>query len=385
MGRAHALRPAGEGAAVVRIATFNVHSLFERAAALNEQDWAVGRPALEAQARVNEILGNLVYTPDDKAEIVRLLTDLGLARSDDGGRYAILRQNVGRLVKRSKGTLTVVAEGRADWIGWVELKTEPVNEVATRNTAQVLRDVGAQIQAVVEADSRTALRDFSSIMLPAVGAEPFAHVMLIDGNDDRKIDVGLLTRPGFDIVGIVSHVDDADDQGLIFSRDCPEYTVATPAGRSVVLLVNHLKSKGFGSQQSSNARRARQAARVAAIYEGLVAAGRADVIVLGDFNDTPASAPLAALLAGTDLRDVTTHPTFVSDGHPGTFGNGNAADKIDYLLLSPSLYDRVTGGAIFRKGVWGGVHGDRWPIYPTMTRPVEAASDHAALWADLDL
>jgi endonuclease/exonuclease/phosphatase family metal-dependent hydrolase len=105
--------------------------------------------------------------------------------------------------------------------------------------------------------------------------------------------------------------------------------------------------------------------------------------VLGDFNDTPDSAPLAPLLGGTDLKDITTHPKFTSDGRPGTFGNGAKSEKIDYILLSPALFSRVSGGAIFRKGVWGGKNGTLFPHYPTITRKVEAASDHAAIYADI--
>lgn len=55
-------------------------------------------------------------------------------------------------------------------------------------------------------------------------------------------------------------------------------------------------------------------------------------------------------------------------------------------LLSPDLYAKATGGAIFRMGVW---HGPRtrnpWPIYDTLTTEVHAASDHAAIYADIDL
>jgi exonuclease III len=55
------------------------------------------------------------------------------------------------------------------------------------------------------------------------------------------------------------------------------------------------------------------------------------------------------------------------------------SNKIDYLLLSPALFDRVKGGGIFRKGVWGGTN------YEEMTKAVHAASDHAAIWADIEL
>ena len=47
--------------------------------------------------------------------------------------------------------------------------------------------------------------------------------MLIDGNDDRGIDIGLLARDVSQIQSIVSHVDDTDAAGLIYSRDCAEY------------------------------------------------------------------------------------------------------------------------------------------------------------------
>jgi endonuclease/exonuclease/phosphatase family metal-dependent hydrolase len=368
----------------VRIASFNVENLFDRAKAFGLEDESARRAILEQYARINELFDQRAYSQADKAEMVELLAKLGLAQRDDGGDFALLRQNRGRLLRRPlQGETEIIANGRSDWIGWVELKTESVNELATQHTAMVIRDLGADVQAVVEADNRVALKRFSGIALTAVGGSAYDHVMLIDGNDDRGIDVALLTRTGFEIAAIASHVDDTDAKGEIFSRDCPEYTITTPAGERIVLLVNHFKSKGFGKQSSSNDKRRRQARRVAEIYRRLVSEGQANVIVLGDLNDTPDSAPLAPLLEKTDLRDITTHPNFTSDGRPGTFANGAASNKIDYVLLSPPLFQRVSGGGIFRKGVWGGKNGTLFPHYPTITRPVEAASDHAAIYAEI--
>ena len=45
----------------------------------------------------------------------------------------------------------------------------------------------------------------------------------------------------------------------------------------------------------------------------------------------------------------------------------------------------MTGGRIFRKGAWGGKNGTLWPHYATMTQAAEAASDHAAIYADIAL
>jgi endonuclease/exonuclease/phosphatase family metal-dependent hydrolase len=369
----------------MRIASFNVESLFNRPRAMNMSSWDDGKRILQAHARINELFNLSTYTMSVKTEILNLLTTLGL-RDKDEADYAILRQNRGHLLTRHvEGTVEITATGRVNWIGWVELTTEPVNQVATTHTARVIKDVDADIQAVVEADNRVALRDFSAIMLGFVKGTPYDHVMLIDGNDQRGIDVGVLTRTGFDIVRIRSHVDDADSKGQIFSRDCPEYTIKTPSGAEIVLLVNHLKSKGFGKQSENDAKRKRQATRVAEIYKGLQKEGQTNVVVLGDFNDFPGQPPLVPLLGNTDLRDITDHPKFTGDGRPGTFQNGTKSDKIDYILLSPNLFSKVTGGRIFRKGVWGGKNGTLFPHYPTMTGQVEQASDHAAIYADIKL
>jgi endonuclease/exonuclease/phosphatase family metal-dependent hydrolase len=249
----------------------------------------------------------------------------------------------------------------------------------------VIQQVDADVLGVVEAEDRVALKRFSELLLTSLGALPYAHVMVIDGNDDRGIDVGLMTKAGFDIAGIRSHVDDDDGQGQVFSRDCPEFVITTPSGERLVVLVNHFKSKGFGAASESNRRRERQAKRVKEIYERLRADGERHVVVMGDFNDTPGSRPLAPLLENTDLEDISAHPNFVSDGRPGTFRNGTKSNKIDYVLLSPELFANVTHGTFFRDGVWGGVHGTLFPHFPTMTRAIDAASDHAAVVADVDL
>jgi endonuclease/exonuclease/phosphatase family metal-dependent hydrolase len=369
----------------VRLASFNLENIFDRARALNQETWADGRPALEAVARLNQIFGKATYTATDRSAILTGLTKLGLAKSDDGGKFARLRQNRGHLLKRpTSGPPEVVATGRADWIGWVELKMEEVNEIATRTTAQVVRDVAADVVGVVEVDNRVALGRFNNALLPAVSTTPYPHVMVIDGNDDRGIDVGLMSR--FPIATMRSHVDDRVGDSVVFSRDCPEYEIALPGGDRLLLLVNHFKSKGYGGQAASNARRLRQAQRVREIYDARRQEGVAHIAVLGDFNDTPASDPLSPLLgAGSELRDVSAHPTFVSDGRPGTFANGTASGKIDYILLSPALFARVQRAGVWRKGVWGGKYGTLWEIYAEMEKPVHAASDHAAVWVDLDI
>jgi len=368
----------------MRVASFNVENLFDRAKAM-KLAWEDGREILERYARINQLLNKPVYTDEDKKEIKDLLRKLGLAKKDDGGKYALLRQIRGRLLRRPKaGGIEIVATGRPSWIGWVELKSEPVDELAMEHTAMVLRDVAADIVGVVEAENRIVLDKFSAQLLKRVGGHPYPHVMVIDGNDDRGIDVGLMTRLGYEMVTIRSHVDDTDAKGEVFSRDCPEFLITTPTGARIVVLVNHFKSKGYGRASDSNDRRTRQATRTAEIYQRLLEDGEENVVVLGDLNDTPDSTQLSPLFA-TGLRDASEHPSFSDDGRPGTYKNGTKSQKIDYLLLSPALFALVTGGRVFRTGVWGGTKGTLWPHYPKMTDAVHAASDHAAIYTDINL
>jgi endonuclease/exonuclease/phosphatase family metal-dependent hydrolase len=362
----------------MRIASYNVENLFNRAKALDQRTWAAGRPVLEAFARAGELLEEPVYTDDVRREILRELGRLGL-RGGDLAKFARLRQNRGRLLRRARdGRVEVVAGGRADWIGWVELTTDRCDEQALFNTARVILDVRADVLGVVEAESRHALKRFTDGGLRGL----YRHILVMDGNDERGIDVGVMSTAGFPVTGQRSHVDDVDERGRVFSRDCPEYHVDIGRPQRLVVLVNHLKSKGYGGKVASDAIRRRQAARVAQIYR---AQRSPYVVVLGDLNDTPDSEPLAPLLAGTDLRDISTHPAFADGGRPGTYGSCTARNKLDYVLLSPALFAAATGGGIERRGVWGGRNGVLWPIYETMTRAVHAGSDHAAIYADIDL
>jgi len=150
----------------MRSASFNVENLFERAKVLDLQSWAPGKPILAAQAELNALLEEPIYTDGIKARILELLTTLGLRRSDDS-EFVRLRKIRGQLLRRPR--------------------SGPVDELAMQHTAMVMRDINADILGVVEADSRPALKRFSDALLAEVHGTPYEQVMLVDGNDDRGI------------------------------------------------------------------------------------------------------------------------------------------------------------------------------------------------------
>ena len=389
----------------MRLAAFNVENLFDRAKVFNDDapDGA-HQGVLDAHAELNKLFEKPAYSAADKARMIELITFLGMLKSDEGsaddapnGGFTRIRKIRGQLIRRPRDPSEpreIVADGRADWVGWCELKTEAVDEQAMLHTAQVIADLAPHVLGVVEAESRPVLKRFHELLSMKLGVEArFRHIMLVDGNDDRGIDVGLATAEGYPIGAVTSHVDLRlpDGKTPLFSRDCPDYVVTTPAGARLHVLPNHFKSKFGGNDQSSRNRRKAQARATAEIYEALRAAGEENVAIIGDLNDTPGSEELQRLVQETDLKDVSTHPAFTEFQYRattggrgiGTFDTGRDDLKIDYILLSPAVFARVQSGGIFRKGAWTG--SDRWDMYPTLTRKVHAASDHHAIWVDLDL
>lgn len=371
----------------MRLSTFNVENLFERAVAMNLPTWKEGKKALEHVTRLNGLIERPEYTPAVKKELLEIMALYpGLI---DNGTSKLIRLREARgehlIIKHKKAPAEVRVSGRGDWIGWFELTREPIHATAIDNTARVINLVNADVQCVVEAEDRPGLLRFNDKIIPAVDGAPFEHVMLVDGCDDRGIDVGIMTRHGYSIGNVRSHVDDRDADGPIFSRDCAEYEIETPGGETLLVLLNHFKSKGYGKSEDSDKKRARQAIRTREIYDERIADGFENIVVAGDLNEVVDGAPIAALVKDRTLTDIMAHPRFVGDGLPGTHGNGGESAKLDYILMSPKLSNRVVGGGIERRGVWGGTHGDRFPHLPEIEGPADAASDHAALWVDLDL
>ena len=381
---------------LMRIAAFNVENLFDRAKVFNHDDLGTSRQVLDSLAELNILFEQYSYSNLIKSRMLELIEQLGMLHKDEGP-YTRIRKIRGRIVSRPKAPKApfIKANGRDDWIGWCELRTGVVNETAIINTARVIRDVDADVLALIEVESRPVLKQFHELMVKKLKfQQQYRHLMVIDGNDDRGIDVGLATRDGYPIGPMSSHVDDLDCAGFpIFSRDCPEYVVTTPSDAKLVVLPNHFKSKYGGNDRSSREKRLAQSRAVAQYYNSLIENGMENVVVLGDLNDTPDSDELKPLLCGTTLRDVSEHDSFThfefraNNGHKGigTHGLGNDNLKIDYLLLSPALFANVTSGGIFRKGMWPGTRPPRWTVYTELKKRHLAASDHHVIWADLNV
>ncbi len=381
----------------VRVASFNVENLFARPAAFSAENQAVGNQVLADYREFNTLIGNQVYSAADRERMKDLLValDVYYVNTHNAVRRRFTQTPAWAWMRKNRGSfdteptdptkdVEINATGRNAWIGWLELATHAVNEIGTRMTAKVITEIDADILAIIEAEDRTSLIRLNDELLGGM----YRHVMLVDGNDERGIDVGIMTKTGFPIRLIRSNVDAEDDQGTVFSRDCCEFAVGTPSGAVLRVLVNHFKSQsgGGGSQ------RKRQATKVRGIVEELVNDGDR-VLVLGDLNEgQPAldqPPPNLATLFDPNGPLVSCYqlPGFEVGARPGTFAPCALGDRLDYILLSHSLVPGFRNGEVFRKGVWG----DRktrptdWETYPEMTESVHQASDHSAVVIDLDV
>jgi endonuclease/exonuclease/phosphatase family metal-dependent hydrolase len=389
---------------MVRLATFNVENLFNRAKAMNQTTWEQAEPVLEAFARFNALANQEPYSDADKQEMLDLLETLQVLQRTSAGHlrfnrnpfeaWALLRENRDFIKQPPSGDVQIVATGRGAWIGWVELTTVLVDEIAVRMTAKVINEVNADILGVVEAEDRPALARMNQELLD----RRYGHAMLIDGNDPRGIDIGLCCDAAIQIVSVRSNVDVPDPTNQarpLFSRDCPVYQLRLPSGTDLWVLVNHLKSQSFSSGDPDPLR-SRQSAEVRRIYDQLRDGGAELVAVIGDFNKGPTNQqppqhPTLEPLVGPNspLVDVATLQGFNPGPRPGTFQSCGVTNRLDYILLSPELAGTFTGGEIFRKGLWGTRTNKNppklWKVFDEITASVHAASDHAAVWVDLDL
>ena len=343
---------------VVRIGSFNCENFFSRASLLNSDNPKNG-PLLDTYAQLCQELDRPAYDP---SRIVQLYVPLI--------PYVDVLENRGQLFNGTGSKVKVAAKGRAGWDGCIELKRSRIPDKAQENTVRVIKAINADVLCTVEMEDRRTLKTLGHHELLKKGV--YAYNMLIDGNDPRGINLGLLSR--YPITDLRSHTDDMIGKSRVFSRDCPEYKVELPSGQPLFMVLNHLKSQGYGAPAANDVHRLRQSQQVA----NLLAARGYDlanqfVVVAGDFNATPGSPSLEPLLSVNGLNDLLGQ---LPAGQDWTYAYKGKKSRIDYLLVSDALLAKLVQGSVMIER----------SLMPGPTIPAaQAASDHAAICAAFDI
>jgi len=370
----------------IRIASFNVENLYARPKVFNFQDKSIGDALLERIDELRKILIKETYSDNDKTYLVKEYVNGDPANNKPPLKEFIsLREDREKLWSwKNYCIIGVRANGKGDWDGTIEFKTAKFSDTGRKNTGKVIRQIKADIACIVEAENRPILRKFDTDLLNSM----YRYEMLLDGNDQRGIDVGLYSK--FPLGVIKTHMFDGSSQSKIFSRDCPEYEVLLPNGKSLYILCNHLKSRGYDSSGTADARRKKQANAIKKILK-TYNLSLDWVVVAGDLNDTPDSLPLKPLMGVPDLFDVLALQ-FPNEPRKRWTYHYNDFEQIDYILVSKPLKENFIEAGVQRKGMYNlkkltesenSIENETQ--FNTVTHWTNAASDHGAVWVDFKL
>ncbi|MDH5509531.1 MAG: endonuclease/exonuclease/phosphatase family protein [Nitrospinota bacterium] len=257
------------------------------------------------------------------------------------------------------------------------------NEKAKKITADAIKAVDADIICLQEVESLDALDSFNSRYLVRKG---YAHRIVIDSHDPRRIDVAVLSRFPFSHINTHRHERNAKGKTWLFSRDCLEVDVDVD-NKTLSLYINHLKSM-IGGRGQTKSRRLEQAGRVRDIVNQWwePSGYKGNFVVLGDMNDYPDS--------HTSLKPLIEHPGLVNvvDRLPESerwthyYAKQGEYSQLDYLLLSKSLAASNPGlPGVERRGLPTRAARAGQTRFKNVGKNNPKASDHCPLYMDLVL
>lgn len=358
----------------IKFTTFNVENLFSRPKAMNLSNKKLGTDKLQTIALLQKELAKKEY---DKAKIVELANKVH-------GYFKINKTRGKNPLSwsRQNKTFSVKVSSKSEWGGFIELIRDRFEFQAVKNTGKFLRSIDADIVALCEVEGSAALRQFRSDQL---STQKLKYDLIIDGNDPRGIDVAYLSRLPFENIRTNIHAKRTpSSKKKLFSRDCLEAEFMLPSGESLWILQNHLLSK---LRASNDERRGHQAQGIADILSTKFDLKTDLVIVSGDLNDDIENAPMAPLANTPDLHNALD-AVGIPKGDQWTYyyGRENEKNRIDYILVSTPLKNRLVTGGVDRRGMAGisRLTNGQVSSIPGITNWQNAASDHAAVWIEFN-
>jgi len=263
------------------------------------------------------------------------------------------------------------------------------NKVAER----ILTAMDVDVLAVQEVEHIEILKQFNRDHLNGL----YDHAVLVEGNDPRLIDVGILSK--YPIGPITSHqtaVHPNDTSHRVFGRDLLQVDILDHNRNKLFTLYNtHMKSHYVPYDQDpvqgaarANERRQRQAEVIKSILERTESATGKYVLV-GDMNDPPDSPYLAPMLTihGHDLVNALEQADETRPPKQELAGQGPGPQTkvwthrfnppgpplpeyalYDQIWVSPTLAGRFANAMIDRREHHGG-----------------DGSDHDPAWVEIDV
>lgn len=248
----------------------------------------------------------------------------------------------------------------------------PKPEDAKRALRGVIRSLDADVLALQEMGGRAFLDELRRDL--ASEGMSYPHAEILEAGDEPRY-VAVLSRRPF--AAVVRHTDltfrylgavEALKRGLL------EVRFAVPDGE-LTLFVVHLKSR-FTERKDDPQSALRRAGEAEAVRDRILARfpepASAPFLLVGDFNDGPASRPVRAVLRRGATEICSLLPAADSRGETWThrYRREDSYTRVDHIFVSKALAGRVGGGgARIHDGPGTGDASDHRPVRVELVWP----------------
>jgi endonuclease/exonuclease/phosphatase family metal-dependent hydrolase len=233
--------------------------------------------------------------------------------------------------------------------------------------AAAIREMNPDVITFSELENVHVLRAMASDFLSDAG---YRYIASNPTNSSRGINMGIISRLPIESITSYRFAEltlPNEKRTWHYARDLMRVTLRAPNGEPLDIFTVHFKSKrdAASDPNSKHWRLAEALGARRTIDAILVDRPDAMIALVGDFNDTPDSEPIGALLADEVLHDV--HDDLPKKAHV-TYLKKKYRSTIDYILVSGGLAKRYIAGSaavLHNKKL---LHG----------------SDHAPIWATFE-
>jgi endonuclease/exonuclease/phosphatase family metal-dependent hydrolase len=209
--------------------------------------------------------------------------------------------------------------------------------------ASSIRKLDADVVALEEVENRGYLERFVEVFLPDMGYE---HVVEFEGNDDRGIDVALISRIPVGAVQSNRHIQfpGPDGKPMRFARDVLEVTLQPSNAEDFQVWVVHLVSNFEGREYAEPFRLAETKQLRKMLDAELTRNSNARFVVAGDFNDTWDSQSLQTVVGEGPLK-LWSAALDHTGKTPITYNQQPYLSMIDFVLCSPAMAEQYVKGS----------------------------------------
>jgi len=205
---------------------------------------------------------------------------------------------------------------------------------------RIISSAAPDVLAVQEMGDSTFFQEFGQSLQRAGLDYPF-HDYLYQPESD--VHLGLFSR--YPILSSQPHTNDWYSIGetrLPVMRGFIDVEIGVNPAYTFRLLVAHLKSKVFHELGQTEMRRNEARLLANHVREAIAANPRLNLMVTGDFNDTPGSRPLREVLGMEPRNLIDLRPAdVVGDVWTHRFAPEDSYSRIDYILVSRGMLPEV--------------------------------------------